>query len=187
MNETLIFMGPPGAGKGTQAIKLCENRKLKQLSTGDMLRDHVRRGTELGVQAKQIMDAGKLVSDDVIIGMVRAELQQMADIRVLFDGFPRTTAQAEALDKLLQEVNAPLYAVVLLEVDEEAVVQRLLKRAEIEGRSDDNEATIRKRLSVYNEQTAPLIGYYASTGKIKKVDGMGAVDEVEQRIKDALA
>ncbi|MCK6511861.1 adenylate kinase [Myxococcota bacterium] len=187
MNETLIFMGPPGAGKGTQATKICENRQLKQLSTGDMLRDHVRRGTDLGVQAKQIMDAGKLVSDDVIIGMVRAELQQMADIRVLFDGFPRTTAQAQALDQLLQELHAPLYAVVLLEVDEEAVVQRLLKRAEIEGRSDDNEATIRKRLSVYNEQTSPLIGYYAGTGKIKKIDGMGTVQEVEQRIKEALA
>ena len=186
MNETLIFMGPPGAGKGTQAVKLCENRKLKQLSTGDMLRDHVRRGTELGVQAKQIMDAGKLVSDEVIIGMVRAELESMEEVRVLFDGFPRTTAQAEALDQLLQDFKAPLAGVVLLEVDEDVVTQRLLKRAELEGRSDDNEQTIRNRLKVYNEQTAPLIGYYEGTGKLKKVDGMGEVADVEARIQGIL-
>jgi adenylate kinase len=186
MNETLIFMGPPGAGKGTQAVKLCEGRSLRQLSTGDMLRDHVRRGTALGAEAKKLMDAGNLVPDDVIVGMVRAELESMGEIRVLFDGFPRTTAQAAALDALLQELSAPLAAVVLLEVDEEAVVQRLLKRAEIEGRADDNEATIRNRMRVYNEQTAPLISYYAGGGKLRKIDGMGAVEEVARRIQEAL-
>ncbi len=188
MNELIIFMGPPGAGKGTQAKMLCKERNLVQLSTGDMLRSHTKRGTELGIEAKKIMDRGELVSDDIIVGMVRDELSQKpaGEIRVLFDGFPRTTAQAEALDQLLAELNAPLRTVLLLEVNEEEVVQRLLKRAELEGRSDDNEATIRNRMEVYNKQTAPLIAYYESKNLLVKANGMGAIDEIYARLQEAL-
>lgn len=188
MNELLIFLGPPGAGKGTQAKKLCVDRNLTQLSTGDMLRSHVKRGTELGTQAKLIMDRGELVSDDIIIGMVRDELQQVpkGQLRFLFDGFPRTSAQAEALDQLLASMNASLHAVLLLEADEEEVIQRLLKRAELEGRSDDNEATIRNRMDVYKKQTAPLIAYYQAKGNLQRVHGVGEIDEIYSRLQSAL-
>lgn len=184
MNELLIFLGPPGAGKGTQAKKLCNDRNLTQLSTGDMLRSHTARGTELGIEAKKIMDRGELVSDEIIVGMVRDELTQKPEgqIRILFDGFPRTTAQAEALDQLLAEIGAPLHSVLLLEANEEEVVQRLLKRAEIEGRSDDNEATIRNRMEVYKNQTAPLIAYYQGKNLLQAIDGVGSIDEVYERL-----
>lgn len=187
MNELLIFLGPPGAGKGTQAKKLCVDRNLTQLSTGDMLRSHVKRGTELGVEAKKIMDRGELVSDDIIVGMVRDELSNAADARFLFDGFPRTTAQAEALDNLLSSMNTGLDAVLLLEVNEEEVIQRLLKRAELEGRSDDNEETIRNRMTVYKNQTAPLVEYYTNKGLLKTVDGQGSIDEVYARLSGHFA
>ncbi|TNE47738.1 MAG: adenylate kinase [Deltaproteobacteria bacterium] len=189
MNELLIFLGPPGAGKGTQAKKLCSDRSLTQLSTGDMLRSHVKRGTELGVEAKKIMDRGELVSDDIIVGMVRDELSNASDggARFLFDGFPRTTAQAEALDNLLASMNTGLDAVLLLEVNEEEVIQRLLKRAELEGRSDDNEETIRNRMSVYKSQTAPLIEYYDNKGLLKRVDGQGTIDDVYARLSGHFA
>lgn len=189
MNEALIFMGPPGAGKGTQAIRLCKERNLTQLSTGDILRDHVKRGTTLGIEAKKKMDAGELVSDDVIIGMVRDVLESKGshDIRILFDGFPRTTAQAKALDQLLNEYHAPLDAVILLEADEEEIVQRLLKRAIQEGRSDDNEDTIRNRMRVYRNQTSPLIEYYHDSGKLHRIQGIGSIDDVFSRIQAALS
>ena len=185
-NQAVIFIGPPGAGKGTQAKRLCESQNLTQLSTGDMLRAHVKQGTELGKQAKVLMDDGKLVPDDVIIGMVRTELgtHEQGKIRILFDGFPRTNGQAEALDQLLDDFNIPLWGVVLIEVDEEAIVQRLLKRAEIQGRSDDNEETIRNRMKVYNQQTTPLLAYYNEKKCMRSVDGMGTIDEVTQRIEN---
>lgn len=188
MNEILIFLGPPGAGKGTQAKKLCEDRNLVQISTGDMLRSHVKRGTEFGAKAKEVMDRGDLVSDDIIVGMVRDELsaKEQGNIRVLFDGFPRTEAQAAALDGLLGEFSAPLTASVLIEVDEEALVARLLKRAEIEGRADDNEETIRNRMKVYHEQTSPLIAYYDSKGSLHRIDGTGTIDEIYARITAVL-
>jgi adenylate kinase len=188
MNEIIIFLGPPGAGKGTQAKRLCEERDLIQLSTGDLLRDQVKRNTELGQQAKIIMDRGELVSDEIIICMVRDALAQMPQnkIRVLFDGFPRTTAQSEALDNLLASFNADLNAVLLLEADEEPLVQRLLKRAQLEGRSDDNELTIRNRMKVYREQTQPLIAYYKQQNKLRPLDGIGSIDEVYQRLSIAL-
>lgn len=188
-NEAIIFLGPPGAGKGTQASRLCKERDLVQLSTGDMLRGHVKRETELGKAAKKLMDAGELVSDDVIIGMVRAELEQKeaGQIRMLFDGFPRTIAQAEALGNLLAELEVPLVGVLLLEVAEEELVKRLLKRAQDQGRSDDNEETIRNRMKVYRDQTEPLVDYYQDKGPLKKVDGLGTFDEVYTRLTQALA
>lgn len=185
-NEVLLFMGPPGAGKGTQASMVAEARSLKKLSTGEMLREHVKRGTELGVKAKAIMDEGVLVPDDLIIAMVRAELESMAPVRVLLDGFPRTTAQAEALDALLAELGAPITAAVELKVDADELVARLLNRAEQEGRSDDNEDTIRTRMRVYTELTAPLLDYYGDKGKLEQVDGVGSLDEVAARISGVI-
>lgn len=186
-SEVLILMGPPGAGKGTQAVKLARARKLLKLSTGDMLRDHVKRGTDLGLKAKAIMDAGDLVSDDIIIGMVRGELAKQEDgVRVLLDGFPRTPVQAEALNGLLEEFGVALTAAVLLKVDEEELIQRLLSRAQQEGRDDDDEATIRHRMSVYRDQTRPLVDYYAEHHMLREVDGMGDVGEVFARVTEVL-
>lgn len=185
-SEVLLFMGPPGAGKGTQASMVAEERSLAKLSTGDMLRAHVRSGTDLGKRAKVLMDEGVLVPDELIIAMVRSELEEMEPVRVLLDGFPRTTAQAEALDRLLDELGAPITAAIELKVDAEELVARLLKRAEQEGRSDDNEDTIRTRMRVYTEQTAPLLDYYRRAGKLEQVDGVGTLDEVSARIQDAI-
>lgn len=188
-SEVLLLMGPPGAGKGTQASKLARARKLTKLSTGDMLRDHVARGTELGKEAKAIMDAGELVSDDIIVGMVRSAIEDRdtEGVRVLLDGFPRTPGQADALEELLQAFDASLSAAVLLEVNEDELVSRLLQRAQEQGRSDDNEDTIRTRMRVYKEQTQPLIDYYQGRGKLRKVDGLGSVEDVFARITEVLS
>jgi adenylate kinase len=182
MGEAVIFLGPPGAGKGTQAARLAEELSFKKLSTGDILRDHVARGTPLGLQVKPIMDRGDLVPDDLILALIREELSD----RVIFDGFPRTIPQAEALDRLLEETGTKLLGVVLVEAPEEELVRRMLKRAELEGRSDDNEETIRRRLQVYREKTEPLIQYYEKTGALRRVDGLGTPDEVYARIRAAL-
>jgi len=175
-------MGPPGAGKGTQASLLAESRGLHKLSTGDMLRSHVKQGTELGVRAKSLMEEGVLVPDDLIIAMVRAELEKMPTVRVLLDGFPRTTGQAEALDALLADLGTPIDVVVELRVDSDELIRRLLGRAVAEGRSDDNEDTIRTRMQVYMELTRPLLDYYRATGKLRRVDGGGTTAEVARRI-----
>ncbi|UCH28048.1 MAG: adenylate kinase [Trueperaceae bacterium] len=179
-------MGPPGAGKGTQAERLAASRCLTKLSTGDMLRDHVQRETELGLKARAIMDRGDLVSDDLIVAMVRSELETQEPVRVLLDGFPRTTPQAEALDTLLAEFNSEVSAAIALDVVEDVLVQRLLGRAEQEGRSDDNEETIRKRMHVYNEKTAPLLRYYQVRCCLSVIDGVGSMDEVFDRISEVL-
>ena len=184
--EVVLLMGPPGAGKGTQATSLAQARGLTPLSTGDMLRDHVRRGSELGARAKAIMDTGELVPDDVIVGMVRDTLESAPRIRFLLDGFPRTPAQAAALDGLLAELGVGITAAVAIEADDEELVQRLLKRAELEGRSDDNEATVRNRMEVYRRQTQPLLDYYAGHGVLRSVDGTGSIDEVQARIREVL-
>lgn len=184
--EIVLLMGPPGAGKGTQATALAEARGLTPLSTGTMLRDHVARGTELGERAKAIMDAGDLVPDDVIVGMVRAELEAADPPRFLLDGFPRTPAQAAALDALLAELGTQVTAAIALEADDEELVQRLLRRAELEGRSDDNEATVRNRMEVYRRQTQPLLEYYEGRGALKRVDGIGSIEEIQARIREVL-
>lgn len=185
-NEVVLLMGPPGAGKGTQATRVAVARELTKLSTGDMLRAHVGAGTELGRRAKAIMDAGELVPDDVIIGMVRSELEAAGEIRFLLDGFPRTAAQAAALDALLAELGASVTAAVAIEADDDELVRRMLNRAREEGRSDDNEETIRNRMAVYHRQTKPLLDYYRGQGKLRLVDGIGGVDEVTERIRQVL-
>lgn len=184
--EVLLLMGPPGAGKGTQAARVAAARGLTKLSTGDMLRAHVGAGTELGRRAKAIMDAGELVPDDVIIGMVRSELEAAEAIRFLLDGFPRTSAQAAALDALLAELGCGVTAAVAIEVPDDELVGRMLKRAAEEGRSDDNEDTIRNRMAVYHAQTKPLLAYYGGQNKLLRVDGSGTIDEVGARIREAL-
>ena len=185
-SEVLLLMGPPGAGKGTQADRLAAARAVRKLSTGDMLRSHVQRGTDLGRRAKAIMDAGDLVPDDLIVSMVSSELVEMEPVRVLLDGFPRTPAQAQALDDLLAERAASLDAAIVLEVDADELVARLTARARDEGRSDDNEGTIRNRMAVYDRQTRPLIDYYDARGKLKRVDGVGDIEEVTRRIEGVL-
>lgn len=184
--EVVLLMGPPGAGKGTQAAKLAASRGLRKLSTGDMLRSHVTRGTELGRQAEGIMDAGELVPDDLIVAMVESEVEPMTPVRALLDGFPRTPGQAAALDDLLRREGASLTAAVALEVDDDELVRRLTGRAIEEGRSDDNEQTIRNRMDVYRRQTQPLLDYYDERGKLHRVNGMGSVDEVFERITEVL-
>lgn len=179
----IVLLGAPGSGKGTQSAKLVERYGVPQVSTGDLLRNAVAEQTELGKKAKAAMDAGELVSDDIVVGMMRERLTQ-ADTEngFILDGFPRTAAQAEALDELLAELDRPLQAVVHLQVDNEEIVGRLMAR----GRSDDNEDTIRNRLSVFSEQTAPLVEHYRKQGLLKEVHGMGEVDEIFARIEAAL-
>lgn len=185
----LILIGPPGAGKGTQGKILEEKYGLKQLSTGDMLRAEVAAGSDLGKKAKAIMDRGDLVSDDIIVDMIDARLEKPDCVRgVIFDGFPRTVDQAQALDVMLGKKGKPLTAVILFEVDEDQLVGRLntriaqTKAAGQDVRADDNEETLRKRLGVYRNQTAPLIPYYEAAGLLKPVDGMAAIDAVTAQI-----
>ena len=191
-NKVVIFLGPPGAGKGTQAERLAHDQHLVKISTGDILRDHVARDTELGRQVKPILDAGQLVPDNILIALIRDRLASMDSVRVIFDGFPRTQAQAEALDVLLEELGAPVNAVPLLEVPDQVLIDRIVERgqqAALRGepvRSDDNEETARKRQQVYREQTQPLIDHYAARGHLYTVDGVGSMDEVYGRILDGM-
>jgi len=184
--EVVLLMGPPGAGKGTQAARLAAARGLRKLSTGDMLRSHVANGTDLGRKAEGIMSAGELVPDDLIIAMVESELASMDPIRVLLDGFPRTPGQAAALDDLLRSQGLALTAAVALEVKKDELVRRLVGRAAEEGRSDDSEDVVRNRMDVYLRQTQPLLDYYGQRGKLHRIDGMGSVDEVFGRIDEVL-
>lgn len=185
----IILLGPPGAGKGTQAERLVAERGLIQLSTGDMLRGAVAAGTPIGLKAKAIMDRGDLVSDEVVIQIISDRLDQPdAKAGVILDGFPRTVAQAEALDRLLADKNMSLAAVIELEVDEAALVARIEKRAAETGgaRADDTVETLRNRLQVYRDQTAPIIPYYREKGALKSVDGMGTVEDVAAAIAGIL-
>ncbi len=178
----LVFLGPPGAGKGTQAARVAERLGLKKISTGDILRDHVRRGTELGKKVAPIMERGDLVPDDLILAIIKEELKELPVVRVLFDGFPRTLAQAQALDALLAEMGLEVDAAVLLDVPEDELVARLLKRAQEEGRADDNEATIRRRLEVYKADTEPVVDYYARRGVLFRLQGVGPVEDITECI-----
>jgi adenylate kinase len=176
MKQRLLFLGPPGAGKGTQAQLLAQSQGLLHLSTGDLLRAEVQAGSELGRQAEAVMARGELVSDELVLAIVRSRLQQGSGW--LLDGFPRNLAQAEALDTLLQELGQPIELVVLMELDDAVLIQRLLSR----GRSDDNEQVIRHRLEVYREQTAPLISHYRQLGLLQAVEAAGTVEEIASRI-----
>ena len=183
----LILMGPPGAGKGTQAKVIAAKLGIPAISTGDIFRANVSQQTPLGVEAKSYMDKGDYVPDSITNAMVRARVNE-DDARVgfLLDGYPRTVDQVEELDRILADQNASIDAVVVLTVDQDEIVARLLKRAQSEGRADDTEDVIRYRQEVYAEQTAPLISVYASRGVLTEVDGMGTVDEVSARVFRAL-
>ena len=210
----IIFLGPPGAGKGTQAKILVEKYGIPQISTGDMLREHVAKGTELGMKAKEYMEKGQLVPDEIILSMVKERLSQDdAQKGFILDGFPRTVAQAEALDKLLEEMGKKIEYVLALIVPDEELVTRLtgrrtckncgmmyhikFKPPKVEGkcdacggelyqRADDNEETVRNRLKVYHEQTAPLIEYYKKKGVLFEIDGSKSIEEITQQIINIL-
>src|SRR3954449_3721845 len=183
----LIIMGPPGAGKGTQAKFIAEHFKIPAISTGDIFRANVSKGTPLGIQAKQFMDAGEYVPDEVTNLMVRDRIDEPDAVSgFLLDGYPRTLSQVEELDGMIKFTGHELDAVVVLTVDSEELVQRLLARAETDGRSDDTEDVIRRRQEVYAEQPEPLIDVYRDRNLLIEVDGMGEVDEVTERIFDAL-
>ena len=183
----LIIMGPPGAGKGTQAKIVAEHFAIPAISTGDIFRANVSRGTTLGLEAQRYMDAGEYVPDEVTNRMVRNRIDEDdAAPGFLLDGYPRTLAQVEELDGMIKFTGHSLDAVVVLTVDAEEIVQRLLQRAEVEGRPDDTEDVIRRRQELYVEQTEPLIGVYRDRGLLVEVDGMGEVADVTARIFDAL-
>lgn len=183
----LIILGPPGAGKGTQASRVAVGHGIPAISTGDIFRANIKNETELGKQVKDILASGGYVTDEITNAIVRDRLREDdASEGFLLDGYPRTLAQVDALDAMLAEDGHALDAVLELTVDEDAVVQRLLKRAELEGRSDDTEEVIRERQAIYRRETAPLAGVYAERGLLVQVDGMGEVDEVTSRIDDAL-
>lgn len=181
-------MGPPGAGKGTQASSLSDRLDVPQIATGDIFRGHVSAGTELGRTAQRYMDAGDYVPDSVTNEMVRERLGEPdADHGFVLDGYPRTLDQVSTLDQILADLGSRLDAVVSLKVDSEELVARLLKRAESDGRTDDDEAVIRHRQKVYVEQTAPLLDVYAERGLLIEVDGIGDVDHVRDRIAAAIS
>ena len=177
-------MGPPGSGKGTQAKRLVDSEGWVQLSTGDLFRGHIAKQTELGRKVKAIIDSGALVPDDLTVEMVRTRLREIGgDTRIVFDGFPRTVAQARALDSLLAEFGRRVDAVILLDVPRDEILTRLLKRAKDEGRADDTPEVIGTRFDAYEKQTKPVIDFY--DGKVRKVNGVGAVDDVHRRLRAA--
>jgi adenylate kinase len=184
----VILFGPPGSGKGTQSDKLVDKYGLVHLSTGNLLREEIANKTPLGLEAKGFMDKGQLVPDEVVIGMVDSYFDKHKNARgFLFDGFPRTVAQALALDKLLELKKTPIATVLALDVGEDELVKRLLNRGKTSGRSDDtNESVIRKRLAVYNNETSPVAEHYRKGRKFQTIKGEGTVDEIFSSIADAL-
>ncbi|WP_062314495.1 adenylate kinase [Demequina rhizosphaerae] len=183
-----VLLGPPGAGKGTQAARLTERFGVPAISTGDIFRANVKGGTPLGVKAQEYMNAGQLVPDEVTNAMVRARLaEDDAAQGFLLDGYPRNPEQAVELDSMLADLGVELDVAMEITADFDEVTQRLLKRAEIEGRADDTEPVIRKRLEVYATSTAPLTAFYAGRGLLVQVDGLGEIDEVTERLVAAVA
>jgi adenylate kinase len=179
----IVLFGPPGAGKGTQGVRLAKKLNIAHLATGDMLRAEAAAASELGQKAKQYMDRGDLVPDAVIIGMIRSHLTGGG---IVLDGFPRTLAQAEALDTSMAAAGLPLDRSIFFDVDQDELVKRLVSRAAEQGRSDDTPETISRRMAVYNEQTAPVLDYYRSSGRIIEIDGTGSPDEVFERVVSAV-
>lgn len=184
----LVLFGPPGAGKGTQSFKLIEKYQLIHLSTGDILRGEIASGSELGKEARSFMDKGELVPDKVVIKMIDKKLENNKDAKgFVFDGFPRTNAQAEALDSLLSEHNSSISSMVVLEVEYDELVNRLLTRGKDSGRADDQDISIiENRVNVYNKETKPLMDFYKSQNKFKSVAGMGTVDDIFGRLTDTI-
>ena len=185
----IVIFGAPGSGKGTQSDKLIEHYHLVHISTGDVLRDHMRRGTELGMVAKEYIDQGQLVPDDLIIDLLAQVLDENKENTtqgVIFDGYPRTIPQAEALEGMLAERGTQVDAVVGLEVPDEELIKRIVLRGEQSGRADDNEETARKRIEVYYEQTSPLKAYYQEQGKYLAINGMGTIDGIFELIQHEL-
>ncbi len=183
----IVLFGPPGSGKGTQSALLVEHYRFVHLSTGDMLREAIAAKTPLGLKAKEVIEQGKLVSDDIVIGMIENRVEENVGVfGFIFDGFPRTIAQAEALDDMLERHSTFIADCVSLQVPFDLLKERLLERGKASGRSDDNEETISKRIHEYLDKTAPVADYYAKQSKLREVDGVGEIEEVNQRIKAAI-
>ncbi len=179
----IVIFGPPGAGKGTQSKLIIDKYRLTHLSTGDILRGEMAAKTPLGLEAKDLIEKGLLVPDEIVIKMVKNKIDDNLDKKgFIFDGFPRTCEQAAALDKILRERNTTISVMISLEVEEEELITRLLKRAETEGRQDDNIKVIKNRIQVYNEVTCKVADYYGKTGRHRPVDGTGSVEEIFDRI-----
>lgn len=184
----LILFGPPGSGKGTQASKLVEKYHLLHISTGDLFRYEMGNDTELGKLAKKYMSEGHLVPDEVTIGMMKNKLEKHPEVKgYIFDGFPRTITQAEALDKLLADKGQKINALVALSVNDEEIVNRILLRGETSGRPDDNdEAIVRNRIQVYNDETAPVFDFYAKSDSALQIEGLGTIEEIFARLCQAI-
>ena len=184
----IVLFGPPGAGKGTQSNLLIEKYSLIHLSTGDILRGEIIAGTKLGLAAKAIMDRGNLVSDDIVIGMISSKLDNNPNAKgFIFDGFPRTAAQATALDNLLKEKGTSISAMISLKVEDDELIRRLLERGKDSGRADDkNESIIANRINEYNIKTAPLKEFYSNQEKLSEIEGMGSVSEIAKKLNTVI-
>ena len=183
----IVIFGPPGSGKGTQSKKIIQKYGLNHLSTGDMLRAEIAAESDLGLEAKSLISKGELVPDKVVIGMIEKRIETAGDFNgFIFDGFPRTVAQAGALDKVLSSRDLEITLMINLDVETQELIDRLLKRSEQEGRADDNLETIQNRIHVYESQTSPVIEYYQQQDKARQVDGLGTMDEIFDRIVDVI-
>jgi adenylate kinase len=181
----ILILGPQGAGKGTQAARIASEYEARHLSTGDLFRAAIAAGTELGQKVKPLLDSGQLVPDEVTVALIREQLGETRGGWIL-DGFPRNLAQAEALDAMLTEIRQPLDVIVLLEIADDVARERMLKRAEVEGRADDTPEVIERRLATYHEQTEPVVRFYLASGKLVQVHGERSIDEVWAEIQQAL-